>query len=72
MKTEQFQDYLVEYYHNKSSWILKIRAASPEDAQERCRQIYYAKILGTVEMEIPVRLGIFAHLGCWLRNLLSA
>lgn len=71
MKEEQFRTYLLEYYHNGAKWNLNIPATSTEDAQERARQIYHAKILGTVEMELPVKAGFAVRAFCWLKNALS-
>jgi hypothetical protein len=42
-----------------------------EDAEERCKQIYYGKVLGTVEMRIPYHStsGPLARLICWWKNI---
>lgn len=68
---EQFQDYLIEYPHDGGHWTFKIQATSFEDAERRCKQIYYGNVLGTVEMEIPaVAPAAVPGFFCWLRNWL--
>ena len=62
--------YLVEYYHNGARWGITIDAESMEDASARVRQLQYAKLLGSLEMEIPATLGWFARAVCWFRNSL--
>jgi hypothetical protein len=71
MKSERYRDYLLEYYHNGAKWNVTIPATSFEDAHERAQQLYYAKVLGTVEAVIPARLGILVRATCWLRSRLS-
>ncbi len=67
---ENWPEYLFEYYHEGKAWSFKIPARSPEDAQERVNRLPYAKYLGELKMEIPVRMGWFARLACAVRNLL--
>lgn len=62
-----YRPYLIEYWHEGSLWSLTIHATSEADALARCKQLWYARVLGTVEAEIPASLGWFARLWCWLR-----
>lgn len=70
MKPE-YRKYLLEYYHDGAWWNLTIPATSEEDVFDRIGQIRNAKLLGTIEMEIPARLGLLAKLLCWLQNRLA-
>ena len=73
MKPEPFKKYLLEYYHEGSQWNISLHATSEEDARARAQQIYYARVLGTVEAEIPMFIsggGIFAKAICCVRNYL--
>jgi hypothetical protein len=66
-----YRKYLLEYYHNGAKWVIQLDATSTEDARERARQIYCAKVLGTVEAETPRALGFSARAACWLQNRLT-
>jgi hypothetical protein len=55
--------YLVEYYHEGAFWGIIIDAQSFDDAEARVRQLQYAKLLGRVGAEIPVRLGCLLAYG---------
>lgn len=66
--SEKWKTYSFEYYHDGSWWILEIPATSQEDAITRLNKLPLAKYLGTIEMAVPVRLGLFARLLCWYRN----
>ena len=68
----QYSNYLFEYRHDGARWSLTIPATSREDAQERVKQIHYARLIGTEVMTIPARAGFIASPLCWLRNLLAA
>lgn len=65
--------YLLEYNHAGTRWCVEVPAASFEDAEERKRAIYYARVLGTVEAKIPAGpgSGLLVRAFCWLRNRLS-
>lgn len=67
----QYSNYLFEYHHDGAKWSLTIPATSREDAQERVRQIYHARLIGTDAMTVPVRTRFIASALCWLRNSLS-
>ena len=51
---EPFQDYLFEYPHDGGTWALKVKARSPEDAQDRLRSLAWARYKGEVAATIPV------------------
>lgn len=69
-ESEQYRKYLVEYNHDDAQWLITLYATSLEDAGERLRKIYYGKVLGTVEAEIPALTGGWLPgVVCWLRNL---
>jgi len=69
MKPDEYKKYLLEYYHNGAWWNITIPALSEEDAWERISQLQFARLLGTVEMELPVKYGFFARALCRLQNL---
>lgn len=69
MSDEHYRDFLLEYSHKGSRWTFTIPATSFEDASERAKQIYYARVLGTVEAVIPARLGFLVRIACWLKNV---
>ena len=66
-----FTKYLFEYYHDGAWWSLVIPARSEQDAIERINLIPRAKLLGTLEMEIPAGPGAgwLVRMMCWWRNL---
>jgi hypothetical protein len=68
---EQFPKYLFEYYHDGAWWNIVIPARSREDAMERINLMPRAKLVGTVEAEIPAGpgVGLLAKLLCSWRNL---
>lgn len=68
MSHEDWKTFLFEYYHDGSWWTLEIPATSQEDAMDRLKKLPLAKCLGTLEMKVPVELGIFARVFCWYRN----
>lgn len=67
---EQYHRYLTEYYHNHAWWSLIIPAVSEEDARDCLNKLPLARILGTVEMEIPAvpGAGLLVRFLCWWRN----
>ena len=64
-----YKTYLVEYYHEGSWWSLEIPATCEEDVRKRLLQIRNAKVLGTVELRVPVSGGFFVKTACWVQNL---
>jgi hypothetical protein len=68
---EKWKTYLFEYYHDGSWWSLEIPAASEQDALDRLKKLPLAKFLGTLEMKVPARLGLFARLLCWYHNRIA-
>ncbi len=68
MDTKQYRQFLLEYFHDGAWWTVTIHATSFEDAQARVEQLRYAKVLGTVEMKVPAKFGLFARMACWLQN----
>ncbi|MFS2049759.1 hypothetical protein ACEN9J_02735 [Variovorax sp. Varisp41] len=60
--TTDFKTYLFEYAYQGSTWVLEIKAESPEDARLRARQSL--TYLGEVQAKVtaPPLLG-------WLRKL---
>jgi len=65
---ENWETYLFEYNHDGYTWCFEIKASSPEDARERLNKLPYANYLGTLQAKIPVELGIFVQIFCWLKN----
>lgn len=70
--SEKWETHLFEYYHDGATWSLEIKAPSQQDAQERLNKLLYAKYVGVLQMKLPVELGIFARLLCWLHNRRAA
>jgi len=68
---QSFSKYLFEYYHDGAQWSIVIPASSEEDAMERIRKMPYARLLGTLDTETPVRSGFSTRLNCWWRNFLG-
>lgn len=69
MVEQTYKKYLLQYYHDGAHWDIILHATSKDDARERARQIYYAKVLGTVEREIPASVGGWLpRMICWVRN----
>jgi len=66
--TEQFETHLFEYRHDGALWSLEVKATSAEDARERLLLAANGRHLGTLQMKIPVELGVFAKLICWWQN----
>ena len=64
--------FLCEYSHGDSLWVVHVPAYSFEDAHARLKRMAYAKVLGTLEGEIPYVPGgsWIATLICWVRNKL--
>jgi hypothetical protein len=69
---EKCETYLFEYYHDGCTWCFEIQASSVDDARERLNKLPRALFLGTLQMKMPVELGAFARLLCWLRNRFTA
>jgi hypothetical protein len=66
----QYRKYLVEYNHEGAQWSITLYATSFEDAAERLRKIYYGRVLGTVEAEIPAAMGRWIpSIVCWVKNV---
>jgi hypothetical protein len=63
-----WQTFLFEYHHDGSQWTIEIPATSEEDAIERLNKLPLARYIGTLEMKVPVQLGLFARFFCWYRN----
>lgn len=74
MTTKEYKKYLLEYTHEGSNWCINVHATSFEDAKARAQAIYYARVLGTVEAEIPAYTGVrwFVRVFTWMRNWLHA
>lgn len=72
MKTE-YRPYLCEYQHDGSLWSITVQATSFEDAKARLQQMYYGRVLGTLEATIPAvaGAGCFVRALCWLRNAIK-
>lgn len=68
MKPAIYKKYLLEYYHDGGLWNINIHATSVDDARLRARQIYHARVLGEVDMEIPASFGLLARFICWCKN----
>lgn len=69
---KEWETHLFEYNHDGATWSLQIKAPSLEDAHERLNKLLYAKYVGVLQMKLPVELGIFARLLCWLHNRRAA
>jgi len=66
--SENLKTHLFKYHHEGAAWSFEIPAASEEDARERLLKLPDAQYLGVLQMKLPVELGIFARLICWLQN----
>jgi hypothetical protein len=60
--------HLFEYHHDGAMWTVEIPAQSENDAKERIIRLQDAKYLGTLQMKLPVELGLFARIICWWQN----
>ena len=65
---KKWPTHLFEYQHDGGTWSIEIPATSEQDAKERIERLQNARYLGVLQMKIPVELGIFARLICWLQN----
>lgn len=70
--SEAWKTYLFEYNHGGATWSVEIKAPSEQDARERLEKFPHAKYLGVLQFKLPVELGIFARLLCWLHNRRAA
>ena len=69
-KTDGWNSYLFEYYHDGSSWSFEIPARSEQEARERVNKLSDARYLGEIQLTVPRRYGFVARLACWANNLL--
>jgi hypothetical protein len=69
---ERCETHLFEYQHGGATWSFEIEASSEQDALERLEQLQRARYLGVLQATLPVELGIFARLFCWLQNRRAA
>ena len=69
---EKWSTHLFEYNHDGATWSIEIKAPSEQDALERLNKLQSAQYLGVLQMKLPVELGIFARLLCWLQNRRAA
>jgi hypothetical protein len=55
VEDSQFKTYLFTYRHDGAEWLLPLKAASPEDAKRRLRNIAVARFDGEVfaKIEMP-------------------
>ena len=71
MPSEKYETYLFSYHHKGSEWTIEIKAASPEDAQERMNKMPLARYDGVLVMSIPAYMpgaGLFIRAWCWWKN----
>jgi hypothetical protein len=69
---ERCETHLFQYSHRSATWSIEIEASSEQDALERLEQLQHARYLGVLKAKLPVELGIFARLFCWLQNRRAA
>jgi hypothetical protein len=69
---QKWPTHLFEYRHDGATWTVEIPAQSEHDAKERLARLQGAKYLGTLQMKIPVELGLFARIICWWQNRRSS
>lgn len=65
---KKWPTHLFEYRHDGATWTVEIPAQSETDAKERINRLQEAKYLGTLQMKLPVELGLFARIICWWQN----
>lgn len=65
-----FKTYLFSYNYEGASWSFEIKAASPQDAQDRVKRLAYAIYDGEEIARIPASLGWFVRIIVPLRNWL--
>jgi hypothetical protein len=70
--SERCETHLFQYHHKGAAWNIEIKASSEQDAIERLQQLRQARYLGVLQASLPVELGIFARLLCWLQNRRAA
>jgi hypothetical protein len=68
---EQLRTYLFSYQHEGASWVLELKASSPEDAQRRIRQLAWATLDGEVIAKIPVAPSWFLTAANAIRRFLA-
>lgn len=61
--------FLVDYQYQGTRYCIELPADSLEDAEKRLWALTsYGKVVGTLEMKVPVEVGFWVPLWCWLRN----
>jgi len=65
---EECKTHLFQYEHKGARWSVEIPASSEHDARERLVKLQDAAYLGVLQIKLPVELGIFARVICWLQN----
>lgn len=75
MAPQTFRTYLFSYSYEGSSWVVEIKAESPEDAQRRVARLQHAHYDGELMAKLPVptsALSAWAALARFLRALWPA
>lgn len=62
---DQFKTFVFSYEYRGASWVMELKASSPEDAQQRLRQLPWARLDGELVAKVPVAPN-------WLAKLASA
>jgi hypothetical protein len=65
-----FRTYLFRYSHAGANWGLEIKAASPEDAEQRIRRLAFATYQGEIIAKVPVIASTPARVVVTARNTL--
>ncbi len=65
----EFKEYGFEYQHEGSTWSIRIKATSEEDAWQRIHRLQDGNCLGVLQMTMPAKLGFLVKAGCFLGNL---
>ncbi len=69
-----YRTYTLAYEHEGRECEFDLPATDAKDVEARLAAIYFGKVLGRLEMEIPAGpgAGIFVRAVCWFRNAFRA
>ncbi len=68
MSKEEYPTFVCEYEFKGSRWGVQFPAKDFTEAKERLRAMAIGEVCGIHMATIPVALGPFAILVCWIRN----